>query len=266
MALVWFSFLVALGVGGFCLGARAGRAGRSRAIAAMMLAIGLIGLWAWLLHNPSVAVLVIPVSVLSYLEGAGAVPMFMVVVGVAWSLAQLPHQKRLTILAAFFGGVFFLQGSVWMLQTSPSQVMGDGSDTGVFVRQTFDFSCVPAACATALNRLNITTNEAEMAELTQTKAGTGSTLIRAFDGLEHRLDGTPYRPQLVEPAYDELSLLSMPLLTPLRFETQRLHMVVIFRLNGDVITIGDPQSGLIRMNRDEFEQVYTGSVIQIIKR
>lgn len=266
VSVLWFSWLAALALGGFLLGTRLGRGDARRACGAMVLSVSLIALWAWLSRNPAVAVNAIPVWLLSHIEGIGAVPLFMIVTGVAWSRAQLPHQKRLTILAAFFGGIFFLQGSMWMLQTSPRSVLGSARSQGAVVMQTQDFSCVPAACATALDLIGIATTEAEMADLTQTRAGTGSTFIRAFDGLSTKLAGSDFEVELVEPSFDELASLEMPLLTPLQFESQRLHMVTILSIRKGIARIADPEAGIMHLARPEFERHYTGRVIRFVKK
>ncbi len=264
MSVLWFSWLATLALGGFLLGLRIGRGEARRACGAMILAVALIGLWAWLLHRPSVAVQALPVWLLTHVEGIGAVPLFMFITGVAWSRAVLPHQKRLTILASFFGGLFFLQGSMWMLQSSPRSVLGNNRFTGEIARQSQDFSCVPAACVTALKQLGIETSEAEMADLTQTRAGTGSTLIRALDGLSRRLAGSSWRAELIEPSLDELSSLQMPLLTPMKYHSQQLHMVTILSVRQGVVLIADPESGILNLWRTEFEKFYTGKVIRFV--
>lgn len=265
MAVLWFGILALTAVGGFMLGRRLGCGPAHRAWLGMLVALGVMTLWTWLLRHPAVAVNALPVEMLSYVEGGGAVPLFMVIVGVAFGKAQTPGQRRLTVLAAFFGGVFFLQGSMWMLQSTPSRVMGDGQPIGGMVMQSQDFTCVPAACATALNQLGVPATEAEMAELTHTRPGTGATLIRAMQGLNHRLRHTRFRVELIEPGYDELTVAAPPLLTPLRFEPQRLHMVVILGVHEHWVHIADPQIGWMRMTRKEFEDAYTGRVLRFVE-
>jgi hypothetical protein len=262
----WFIWLSVLALGGLMLGVRLGRGHDRRAVFVLVVAVVLIALWSWLQRNPAVAVNAIPVWLLTHIEGAGAVPLFMLVTGVAWSRARKPAQKRLTILAAFFGGLFFLQGSMWMLQSTPHSVLGGTRGSG-FTLQTQDYSCVPAACATALDRLGVHTTEAEMAELTQTRPGTGSTLIRALDGLTIRLAGAGIGVELVEPTIQELATLEPPLLTPLQFEARRLHMVTILAVPpwGDGVFMADPEVGLVSMTFAEFAKVYTGKVIRFYR-
>jgi len=262
---LWFTWLALLAIGGFLLGNRLGRGDSRRACTAMIASVVLIAGWTWLMRNPAVALGAMPIWFLSHVEGTGSVPLFMLVTGIAWSRAQLAHQKRLTILAAFFGGLFFLQGSMWMLQSTPSSVLGSTRSTTGITLQSQDFSCVPAACTTALRMIGIDTTEAEMAGLTQTRAGTGSTLIRALDGLTTRLAGTGWRAQFLEPSMDDLASLTMPLITPLQFEMQRLHMVTVLGIDRGYVRIADPESGVMFLTDAEFAKVYTGRVISFMK-
>lgn len=250
---------------GFRLGHRVGQGADRRTWSTLIVALGMLGLWTWLQHHPGIAVRVIPVGLLSYIEGVAGVPVFLFITGVAWARATRMHQKRLTALAACLGGVIFLQGSMWMLQTTPSAALGDKQSP--VVMQSQDFTCVPAACASALNRLGVSTTEGEMAELTFTRPGTGATLIRALDGLNQRLAGTDFGAEILDATVDQLSLLNMPLLTPLRFESAQFHMVVILDAHPrHGIFFMDPTNGAMRFSSSEFGEVFSGSVIRFNSR
>ena len=262
-ALGWFIALAALAALGFCAGHRLGRGPAYRAWTSLGISLALLGVWAWLERHPAVAVNAIPPRLLSYLEGAGGVPLFMLVVGVAWSRSRLPRQRRVTALAAVMGMIYFLQGNLWMIQTTPSSALGQapGRDRQSVVMQSTDFTCVPAACATALNRLGLPTTEADMAELTQARPGTGATIVRAMDGLEQRLAGHRVRVELVEPDFMQLTALTMPALTTLRVGPTQRHMVVLTHVDNFRVSLIDPQDGRVALTRREFEEVYEGQVL-----
>lgn len=260
MLLGWFFLLALLAATGFRLGHRVGLGADYRAWITLVMALGLLAFWTWLQHHPGIAVRIIPVQLLSYIEGVASVPVFLFIIGVAWARATGMQQKRLTILAGCLGGVFFLQGGMWMLQTTPSAALGDQRSN--VVMQSQDFSCVPASCAMALNRLGIRTSEAEMAELTYTRPGTGATLIRAMDGLRQRLAGTDFKAEIVDAPVDHLSTLRTPMITPLRLESSQFHMVVIADAHPRYgMMIIDPVNGPMQFSREEFAEVYSGSVI-----
>ena len=242
-------------------GGRVGRMeDRWRRAAIVAVAFGLLLLWAWLSKHPAVAVRVIPLGVLARLEGIGAAPLFMFVIGVAWSLGELRRQRALVVLGGIIGMGYFVQGGLWMVQTTPTAAFAQPADA-VAQLQSQDYSCVPAACSTALRIYGIDTNEREMARLTETRPGQGATLIRALNGLERRLGGSSIRPVLVEPTFDELRGVQPPFMAPLRYEARRLHMVTVLKVENSRVLIADPATGVEALSRPEFERLFHGQAI-----
>lgn len=219
----------------------------------------LIG-WAVLIKHPALAVQIIPLKALSRLEGIAAAPVFLFMLGVGWHMAVLKRQRAVMIVGMLLGAAYFVQGGLWMMRPTPTNAFEEQSGH-LIVHQTQDYSCVPAASATALRLMGLSTTEAEMAELTETRAGSGATLIRALNGLNTRLKHTGITPELLEADYDMLMSIEPPMLTPLQYETVRLHMVTIIEVREDVILIADPQYGLEFVSRRNFEEIYRGQVI-----
>jgi len=243
--------------GGYVIGRRGDSAMR---YAAISLAVVSILIWGWLIRHPAVAVHAMPVSALANLEGVGAAPIFMFIVGIAWSAALVSRQRAFVIVGMVMGAGYFLQGGMWMVQQTPVGAFAQGShDEPTY--QSQDYSCVPAACTTALRHLGIESSEAEMAELTQTRAGSGATLIRALDGLNVRLGDEGIVPQLIQPSYEQLVNLPVPMLTPLQYEATRLHMVTILNVEHDCVVVMDPVTGMETLSRERFEGLYRGQVI-----
>jgi predicted double-glycine peptidase len=260
ISVLWFILLAAFSAGGFALGRRIARAepwhGRLWLIAGMTL----LGLWAWLFHRPDVAIRLIPVGVLSYLEGTAAAPIFMLILGIAWERSKNGRQKGVTAAAILVGVFYFMHGGLWMLQTTPVGGFTRSARANV-VMQSSSFSCVPASCATALNLMGLPSTEAQMAELTQTRPNSGATLIRAVDGLRRRLNGSDVGVELVQSTYDQLTQMPKPALTALSFEPTRRHMVVVTRATDRGAWVIDPMDGTLWMPRSEFEPLYNGEVI-----
>ncbi|QDU33596.1 Peptidase C39 family protein [Poriferisphaera corsica] len=258
----WFLLSALVAVGGWMLGLRLGRNGNP-SVGRVGIAVGIIllGTWAWLVRNPSVAVQVIPVSILSMVEGIGAVPIFMLVIGIAWSKSQQTRQKYVVGWACVLGTVYFLHGGIWMLQTTPKESLASEVDRGQYVRQTQYYSCVPAACASALNILGIPTTEAEMGVLTDTRPGSGATMLRAMNGLRKRLATTSFTVELVAPDYNQLKLLPLPAIAPLQFEATMQHMVTLLEISSEHVKLADPTDGILYLNRNEFEEYYLRKVL-----
>lgn len=263
---IWsFALLASLCVGAVVLGVRLGSA--SLRHARLTIAVSLIGLlvWAWLTRHPEVAVRLVGADVLAQVEGVGCVPLFMLIVGVAWARSTLRRQKQVVAWAAGFGGVFFLHGGMWMLQATPSASLAQTAALGPTM-QSDDYTCVPAACATALGALGVHTSEAEMARLTFARPGMGSTTVRALSGLQYRLTATPWTAELIAPAPDELRHLPMPALTPMQIDRTQRHMVTLLAADRSGVWVADPVSGVLWYGWPEFDEMYTGQVIVFTPR
>ncbi|QQE11666.1 hypothetical protein JD969_19625 [Planctomycetota bacterium] len=258
----WFLVTAIAAVIGWAIGIHLGKhENPSVSRVGIILGIVLLGTWVWLVRNPSVAVHVIPVGILSRVEGVGAVPVFMLVIGIAWGKSKVTRQKYVAGWACVLGMLYFLHGGIWMLQTTPSQSLANEVDQSGYVRQTQYYSCVPAACASAMNILGYPTTEAEMGILTDTRPGTGATMLRAMDGLRKRLDGTLYSVELVAPDYDQLKMLPMPAVAPLKFEATMQHMVTLLSVTDNMVKMADPSDGILMLSRDEFEDYYRQQVL-----
>ena len=219
----------------------------------------LIG-WSLLIKHPAVAVQIIPLAALARLEGIGAAPLFLFMLGVGWHLAILKRQRAIMIMGMCLGAAYFVQGGMWMMRPTPTNAF-DADFGQLVIEQTQDYSCVPAASATALRMLGLSASEGEMAELTETRAGSGATLLRALNGLQARLKHTGIDAKLLEPDYDMLMRLQPPILTPVQYETARLHMVTIVEVRPHAVLVADPQAGLEFLSRRQFEDIYRGQVI-----
>ena len=262
---LWFLGMGVATAAGWALGYRLGRGspttGRLGIAGGLVLILG----WAWLIRHPSVAVTVVPAHVLSRVEGIGGVPIFMLVLGIAWARSRVPRQRHVIAWAITLGAIHLVNGGRWLLQETPTAVMGQ-TVSPVLTRQSQDYTCVPAACATALNMLGHPSTEAQMGELTLTRAGTGATMIRAFDGLTRRLAETDLRPLLLEPALEELRHLPLPALTPLQFEPSRQHMVVLTRADTHGMWLMDPMEGYLYFDYQELRAYFRNQVIVFEQR
>lgn len=219
----------------------------------------LIG-WSLLIKHPALALQIIPIAALARLEGIGAAPLFIFMLGVGWHMAALKRQRAVMIMGMCLGAGYFVQGGLWMMSPTPTNAF-EKEHASLVVEQTQDYSCVPAASATALRMLGLNANEAEMAELTETRAGSGATLLRALHGIDSRLKHTGIEATLLEPDYEALMRIEPPMLTPVQYESSRLHMVTIIEVRPHLVLLADPQVGVEFMSRRSFEAIYRGQVI-----
>jgi len=258
----WFLGIASFSLTAWWGGYRLGKRSVSWRRVAGILAILLIVFCGWMTRRPNLPLHWLPADMVSALEGVAAVPFFMLLMGIAFACSHLPRHKRLTLLAGGFGILYFLSGGMWMLQTTPSQ--GLAQTTGdLFIMQSDDYSCVPAASAMALNQLGIPSSEAEMAQLTQTRVGSGSTIVRAVAGLERKLTdaNSPLRPRLMRTPTANVPDYPMPALTTMAYTNTVHHMIVIEGYRNGFYTVSDPQVGRVRLWHEDFDQYYTGNLI-----
>ncbi|QDU71347.1 cysteine peptidase family C39 domain-containing protein [Mucisphaera calidilacus] len=251
---VWFLAILILSVATWFLGVQIAR--KRPDISDALIIGGLVGLgvWAWLMHRPDVGTQLIPTRVLAYLEGVGSVPLFMLLVGAAFGRSRSTREGGFTAMAGMLGMVYLFYGGWWMLQSTPAHAFGGQSRTPA-VMQTHDYSCVAASCTTTLRLVGIQTSEAEMAELTMTRPGSGSTLIRAAHAMSRKM-GDQAEVAIVEMPYEHLDTMPMPAMTPLRFESSRYHMVTLLRVGDRGVWLLDPVDGLVYMAEPTFRGVY----------
>jgi len=261
----WFVTIGSLSSLAWAGGYYLGKGPASVARATLLAGLTSMLVWGWLHYHPAVAVKLIPVSVLSRIEGVGGVPMFMLLLGLAWSRARLARQKRVISWAIMFGAVFFIHGGMWMLQSTPEQGFASTVDSES-IRQSQEYSCVPAASAHALTLLGFPTSEKYMARLSQTRPGTGSTLIRAMQGLSERLADTPYAVELLQVKPEELRYMPCPILTTFRYEPTRFHMVTITAVTDTDIMVADPIEGNMKVSWATIDTVFSGQVLVFVRR
>lgn len=261
----WFLVISTLTILSLFVGVLLARRSLMSAASTMVIALTGVVAFAWLQRNPSVLVYLGPVELIKHIEGVAAAPFFMLFVGAAWGASEQTRQKRIAFAAGMLGLIFFVQGSLWMLLPSPAMILNDDR-TGGEVRQTTNFTCAPAAAATALNLVNVVTSEAEMAELTQTRPGVGASLIRTLAGMNKRLAGSGYEAMIVNVDYDTLIASPYPFLTTMRDDQTRMfssHMVAVDVVNHRSVRILDPEMGRTSMTRGMFDQLRQRDVIMI---
>jgi len=255
-----FFVLLAAGYLAFVAGRRVRRGGQRPAMMLAAAATALLATWLWLFHHPAIALKLMSSSVLACLEGTAALPPVMLLLGIAWADAQRQYQRVMTVAAALLCAGYFLFGGIWMIQPTTAESL-NGSENVSLVPQTADYSCVPAACATALNQLGIHTSEAQMALLTRTHPFTGATLIRAVDGLNRRLVNSPFRAEMIDLADAPLTPANVPALAALRFERSQSHLIAVLNVHRFGVDIFDPVGGKMFMPTQAFERYALKSVI-----
>ena len=82
--------------------------------------------------------------------------------------------------------------------------------------------------------------------------------------MNHRLEQFPsFRivAKVCEPTYEQLQVVSLPAVTPVRFEATQHHMVVLTDIGLQGAWVADPGEGMLFMSHEELQDAYTGKVM-----
>jgi predicted double-glycine peptidase len=119
-------------------------------------------------------------------------------------------------------------------------------------RQTTDYTCVAASLVTLLHTYGITATETEMARLSYTEIGSGSTDTRAVCALQRKLAGQPVNVRYEHMDFDRLRQLNRPCMVPLEWGYFTSHMVAVLSVTDGGVSLGDPLTGQRDVDKAEF--------------
>lgn len=247
------------------LAALAGRAlGRRERIAtaALILAAALMVAWPILRLMPDRVMNVAPVEAIVFLELTGAaIPAALFFACACQRLHRVPDRRavRMMLVAT---AVFFIKGGLWMLRPPPPDVPSSHYADGV-CRQSTPYTCVAASLVTLLRADGIETSEGEMARLSYTEVGIGTTDTRAVLALRRKLAGRGFDVHYERMSFDRLRAVELPVLVPLKWGYFVSHMVPVLAIDADGVLLGDPLTGARRIACAEFEREWLGRGIYI---
>ncbi|WP_299234782.1 C39 family peptidase [uncultured Halomonas sp.] len=131
------------------------------------------------------------------------------------------------------------------------------------VRQEYDFSCGSAAVATLLTyHYQRDTTEAEVFE-TMIRAGDAEKIQRyGFSMLDMKryLDGSGLNADGFRISLDDFIRIGVPAITMVNTGGYK-HFVVVKGIDADSILVGDPAAGTLVVPREQFEQLWSGTVL-----
>lgn len=128
------------------------------------------------------------------------------------------------------------------------------------VRQYDQVDCGPAALLTVLRYWGGDDSLVHVRELARTGARGSSLLdiVTAASKLGFEAKGAAGE-------YDDLRQEPMPCIAHVIQEDNRLHYVVIFRIDENGVLIGDPGMGLRRLSRDEFKRMWVSRAVALLR-
>ncbi len=187
--------------------------------------------------------------------------------------ARLPEPRQARSVGTLAGVVAIVAGAHLFLAVLAREHTGlpDRPFDGPVCRQSTGWSCGPAACATMLKARGIPATEREMAELSLTYVGRGTTLPRFVRGLalkarKEGLDGDlVVRDHLTA---EDLEAFPVPCVVALRWSLLVDHAVCLFgRDERGRYLVGEVTAGVTQpWNPEEFHARFLGTAITFVPR
>lgn len=186
------------------------------------------------------------------------------------ALCSCLQQKRLRnlllllmVIAAYYPVSYFFEPVLCRRQLAQLETHYDPQ--GICLQST-DYTCVPAAAVTALRRLGLSGDEGELAILARTGSGgtAADTMCRVLNE-RYQSAGLICRYRYFS-SLDELRHCP-DTLASVRFGPMEDHCVAVLDVTDSEVVLGDPLSGLKRISRAEFIEIWrsTGITFERVK-
>ncbi len=260
-SLTWFAAQLAVLVPA----ALAGRwAGRSRRLGAPLAfaAVAVMLLWPLMRVFPAAAIQVLPLEAVVFAEVTGITVPAAFLFAVAGRMLKRPADRRAVSMMLIVVALYFVKGGLWMVRPPPPDFKSSKYVDGV-CRQSTGYTCVAASLVTLLSAKGIASSEGEMARLSYTEVGNGTTDTRAILALRRKLRGAYVDVRFEQMSFERLREIELPALVPLKWGYFVSHMVPVLEIDADGVLIGDPLTGARRMRIDEFRGQWLGRGIHL---
>ena len=66
-------------------------------------------------------------------------------------------------------------------------------------------------------------------------------------------------------SYEYMEAIKLPCIAKLRYEDNKIHFVVVYKILEDGMIIADPEKGIRKIFNKDFEEVFTGKVLIVLK-
>lgn len=172
--------------------------------------------------------------------------------------------KLLVVMLAGFSTLRLADQQGWLLGnigTSPSNIDFQG-----VVRQKSSFTCGPASCATLLRHLKIdaAATEAQMIPLCKTGMF-GSTPLGMAVGLKSIAEPLGWHIQIVKCDGHSFIRRRQPAVVSMREGFAASHAVAVIGFKEDGIQVADPLSGLSWWSISDFNKLFSGEALILLR-
>lgn len=264
-ACIWFAVqagaILIAAVAGWRLAGRTARAWRTIAAVATILMLA----WPLMRLFPAHTMRWIGADPLMFIEVTGIVVPAVLLFAIAARNITTHGQRRAVALLIPVCCLYFLRNGVWMVRPPIADLGPTQMSQGV-CRQSTGYTCVAASLVTLLDRHGYPASETEMARLSHTEVGWGTTDSRAVVALSKRLAGEPVDVRYEVMDYGRLVEVPKPCVVPIQWGYFVSHMVPVLDADEGSVTIGDPLDGMSEKTREDFLRIWHKRGIYLVDR
>ena len=169
---------------------------------------------------------------------------------------------ELAILALLFFSYGILRVSWIYMGNRIDQKEFRISEEDVCIQST-GYTCAPACAVTLLKHFGIASTEKEMAELSHTGPG-GTEVVPQVRGITKKVSEKGLMADILSTDWAGLKQLRTPFIVDIKWSPGIDHVLVVFKVEADSISIADPLSGKINdWDKERFLNDWRGSAIII---
>jgi len=261
---IYLLLLIVLSLAGFYVGWRYVGPMTSRWWIVIALAcLGITIMFSVFRFYPALEYHLIPSFIGNFVEIVRWSPFVTLFFGIA---AKKVTRKFLPIELAILALLFFTYAIMrvnWIYQGNRiNQNKFQISEEGVCVQST-GYTCAPACAVTLLKHFGIATTEKEMADLSHTGPG-GTETTPQVRAIAQKAKEKGLKVDIITTDWDGLKQLRTPFIVDVKWAPMIDHVLVVFKIKEDSVSVGDPLSGRISdWNKERFLNSWRGSAIII---
>ena len=261
---IYLLLLILLSLAGFYIGWRyVGRMTSRWWVVIFLTCLGIIIMFAVFRFYPSLEYHLIPSFLGDFVLVVRWAPFIMMFLGISIKKARgefLPVE--LTLLALLFFAYAIMRVN-WIYQgndVDPRELRI--SEDGVCIQST-GYTCAPACAVTLLKHFGIASTEKEMADLSHTGPG-GTEVVAQVRAIARKAKGKGLKVDIITADWDGLKQLPTPFIVDVKWASMIDHVLVVFKVKEDSVSVGDPLSGKINdWDKERFLNSWRGSAIVV---
>ncbi len=261
---LWFAGQLLVAVVALLVGRRIARWASPRWKIIASAAVALMLLWPAMRLYPASVLAHLGARLVMFIEVTGIIVPATVLFAIAAEHVPQRSERRALYAMLAICGLYFLQYGKWMV-LPPVPDLGTTQLAGDVCMQSTNYTCVAASLVTLLRAHGVDATETEMARLSHTEPGHGTTDSRAIAALQRKLAHRDVAIHYEGMDYTRLCQVEMPCVVTVDWGYFTSHMVPVLSADQTSVVVGDPLIGRQQYGPDEFRHLWHGLGIYLTR-